>query len=79
VNVRRGSRPEATIGAAISSPLSSATPTARPFLTITWATEASVRMVAPCARAAPAIDSLIAPVPPFWNPHARNAPSISPM
>ena len=42
-------------------------------------TDAFVLTSAPNERAALAIAELIAPVPPFWNPHARNAPSISPM
>ncbi len=77
--VRRGSSPDTTTLAGISSPSSSATPTARPFFTITCVTVAFVRISAPAARAAEAIDSLTAPVPPLANPHARNAPSISPM
>jgi hypothetical protein len=56
-----------------------ATPVTSPSFVSTRSTAASVRIVAPKARAAEAIDSLIAPVPPFWNPHARKAPSISPI
>ena len=65
--------------APISSPDSRATPTARPPLTITRATGASVRISAPSARAALPIALLMPPVPPFGIPQARNAPSISPM
>ena len=43
------------------------------------ATGASVRISAPCSRAADAIDSLTAPVPPLAKPQALMAPSISPM
>ena len=78
-NVRRGSRPDTTTGALISSPFARTTPVVRPSFTSTRVTAASVRISAPNERAALAIDSLIAPVPPFWNPQARNAPSISPM
>ncbi len=65
--------------ASISSPFSRATPVARPFLTMIRATGASVRISAPSARAADAIAFDTPPVPPFGMPHARNAPSISPM
>ncbi len=67
------------IGASNSSPFSSATPVARPFFTITFATPAFERISAPNARAELAIASLTLPVPPFANPHARKTPSISPM
>ena len=60
-------------------PTRATTPMARPPLTMTRATGASVRISAPSARAALAIASQIPPVPPFGMPHARNAPSISPM
>ena len=79
VNVSRGSSPDTTTLAAISSPLSSATPVAWPSRVRTRSTAAPVRIVAPNAWAARAMLSLMAPVPPFWNPQARNAPSISPM
>ncbi len=65
--------------ASISSPVSSTTPLARPFRTSIRATGASVRISTPAARAADAIASEIAPVPPREMPHERNAPSISPM
>ena len=70
---------ESTVPAPISSPDSRTTPLARPFRTSIRATGASVRISTPAARAADAIDSEIAPVPPRGIPHARNAPSISPM
>ena len=65
--------------ASISSPLASATPVALPLRTMTRATGASVRISAPSASAARAIDMLTPPVPPLGMPQARNAPSISPM
>ena len=79
MNVRRLSTDESTTSAEISSPDSSATPTARPSRTRIRATGASVRISAPWARAALPIASLMPPVPPFGMPQARNAPSISPM
>ncbi len=79
VKVRRGSRQLTTTLAPISSPLARATPDARPPFTITFSTVASVRISAPNALADRAMVSLMAPVPPFWNPQARKAPSISPM
>ncbi len=78
-NVRLESSDDRIESAWISSPDSSATPTARPPLTMTFATGASVRISAPSARAASPIALLIPPVPPLGMPHARNAPSISPM
>ena len=77
--VRRGSRLEDTTFACSSSPLARATPVTRPFLTSTCATGASVRISAPASRAAEAIASATAPVPPLAKPHARKWPSISPM
>ncbi len=75
-----GRGPETTIGAAISSPFSSDDAASRGR-----SSRAPARPAHSCgsrrrARAPRrAIASLIAPVPPFWKPHARNAPSISPM
>ncbi len=66
-------------GRVISSPFSSTTPVARPSLHEHLRTGASVRISAPNARAALAIARLTEPLPPFAKPHARNAPSISPM
>ncbi len=63
-SVRFGSRPEATIGAAISSPQARATPMTRPSAVVTAATSAPVRSSAPKARAAAARASLTAPGPP---------------
>ena len=74
-----GSRPEMTISDMYSSPLSSATPVALPFFTITFFTEASVMIVAPKCSADLAMAILTSPVPPLWNPQARKAPSISPI
>ncbi len=68
-----------TTRASSSSPLSSTTPVARPLSRRTRATGASVRIVAPCARADDAIASETAPLPPLQKPQARKAPSISPM
>ena len=78
-NVSRGSRLEATMPAAISSPSSSLTPTARLPDVSTLATGACVRISTPAARAAAAIAAEIAPVPPRARPQERNSPSISPM
>ena len=50
-----------------------------PGLTITDSTAASVRISAPKLRAAEAIASLTAPVPPRAKPHARKTATISPM
>ena len=77
--MRCGSTLEATAAASISSPLSRATPVARPFLTTILEIGASVRISTPASRAAPAIALLIAPVPPREKPQERKAPSISPM
>jgi hypothetical protein len=62
-----------------SSPFRRTTPAARPFSTSTFATGAFVRISTPASRAAAAIASEMAPVPPRAKPHERNAPSISPM
>ena len=78
-NVRCASSDDRIESARISSPDSSTTPIARPPLTMTLATGASVRISAPSARAALPIALLTPPVPPFGMPQARNAPSISPM
>ena len=75
----RGSALESTAPASISSPEASVTPVARPPRTSMRATSASVRISAPCARAAEAIARLTPPVPPRGMPQARKAPSISPM
>ena len=77
--MRRGSRLDTTVLARNSSPFSSATPSARPFLTMTLLTPALQRISAPKLRAADAIASLTAPVPPLAKPQARNTPSSSPM
>ncbi len=77
--MRCGSTAETTAAAAISSPLSSTTPVARPLRSAISATGASVRISAPSSRAAAAIASLTAPVPPRARPQERKAPSISPM
>ena len=74
-----GSKAEITLSALYSSPFLRATPIARPLLTITFSTDASVIILAPKYSADRAIAMLTAPVPPRWNPHARNAPSISPI
>ena len=71
--------PETTQCASLSSPFSSTTPFARPFFMTTRATGALVRIVAPWCCAAVAMAWLTPPVPPFENPHERNAPSISPI
>jgi len=55
------------------------TPPARPPLTITLSTAAFVRISTPSARAEDAIAADTPPVPFLAKPHARNAPSISPM
>src|SRR5882724_11801101 len=78
-NVRCGSTLDETTFAVSSSPLCSATPHARPSLTVIFATLALVRISTPASRAAAAIALEIAPVPPRLNPHDRNAPSISPI
>src|SRR5882724_506303 len=78
-NVKCGSTLDETTLAASSSPLCNATPHARPFFTIIFATPAFVRISTPASRAAAAMAFEIAPVPPRLNPHDRNAPSISPM
>ena len=75
----RTSRLESTVPASISSPDSRTTPVALPPLTSIRATGASVRISAPSDRAADAMASDTPPVPPRGMPHARNAPSISPM
>ena len=67
-----------TIGAVISSPSSSVTPTTRPPATSMLVTAAVVRIVAPNARAEAAIDSEIAPIPPRTWPQAPLTPSSSP-
>ena len=63
-NVRFGSAPETTARAAISSPLARTTALTLPSLTRTRATSASVRISAPAARAAAAMASESAPMPP---------------
>ena len=78
-NVRRTSALDSTAPASIASPFSSTTPVARPPCTRTSATGASVLISAPSERAAEAMALLTPPVPPRGMPHARNAPSISPM
>jgi hypothetical protein len=79
MNVRRLSTDERTTPASISSPDSRTTPLARPPPTRIVATDASVRISAPFARAALPMAFEMPPVPPFGIPQARNAPSISPM
>ena len=79
MNVCRESSDDITTSAAISSPEARITPVARVPSVRTRATGASVRIVTPAASAASAIAYAIAPVPPRGTPHARNAPSISPM
>ena len=64
-SVRFGSRPDATIGAAISSPEARTTPVTRPSSVATPTTSAPVRISAPKARAAAASASASAPGPPF--------------
>ena len=49
------------------------------FLTITFITDASVLISTPKYSADLAMAMLTSPVPPLWKPHARKAPSISPM
>ncbi len=78
-NVRFESTLDSTASAWIVSPLSSVTPVVRPPLTSMRATGASVRISTPSESAALPIAVLTPPVPPFGMPHARNAPSISPM
>ena len=78
-NVKCGSTPDDTTVAEISSPSSSATPVARPFLARILLTEAFVRISAPASCAAAAMAFEMAPVPPRLKPQERNAPSISPM
>ena len=78
-NVRFGSTLDTTTFALSSSPLASTTPVARPCFDRMRATGASVRISAPNSRAADAIASETAPVPPRDRPQDRKAPSISPM
>ena len=75
----RGARLDSTTDASISAPSSRATPVTWPSRVVSAATVASVRIVAPRARAADAIASATAPVPPLGNAQARKTPSISPM
>jgi hypothetical protein len=63
----------------ISSPFFSTTPQARPSRTTIFATSVSDLISTPAWRAAPAIASEMAPVPPRAKPHDLKAPSISPM
>ena len=58
-----------------SSPLSSTTPRARPFSTMTLATLAFSRTSAPCSRAADSIALATAPMPPSWKPQLPRWPS----
>jgi len=76
IRVRQGDTVELTLK---NSPDSSVAPTARSPATSMRATGASHRISAPNERAAEAMASLIAPVPPRGIPHAPNAPSTSPM
>ena len=62
-----------------SSPFSRATPTARPFLTMTCFTLALTLISTPSACAAFRMEPLTPPEPFLAKPQARNAPSISPM
>ncbi len=62
--MRAGSAFETTVPAAIFSPLSSSTPETRSPSSVMRLTGLAVRIVAPAARAAAAIASLIAPMPP---------------
>ena len=78
-NVRFESTDESTASASMTSPLSSVTPVVRPPFTSMRATGASVRISTPSESAALAIAFDTPPVPPLGMPHARNAPSISPM
>ena len=74
-----GDEIEATMPAAIFSPSSSLTPTARLPERSTRSTAAPVRISTPASRAAEAMAAEMAPVPPRASPHERNSPSISPM
>ena len=69
-----------TQGAWISSPLASATPTARPSRVRIFLTRALVRTSQPKASAERRIESDTPPMPPSWNPHDPRCPSpTSPM
>src|ERR1039458_8897266 len=76
--VSLGSRFDATVAAAISSPLSSTTPRARPSRTSTLATGALTRISTPLARAEAAMASDTAPMPPRTNPHSPRCPPPPP-
>ena len=76
--MRLGCAPESTSGALSASPLSSVTPVTRPPATSIDATDASVRISAPWARALAASASEIAPMPPLTCAHAPWTPLISP-
>jgi hypothetical protein len=78
-NVCRASRLERTTSARSSSPSSRATPVTRSPSTRSDPTVVRHRISAPAARAALPMAFDTPPVPPRGMPHARNAPSISPM
>ncbi len=66
--MRLGSALDSTTRADRCSPLASSTPFARPRETVTRATSASVRISAPCSRAASAIAAVTRPIPPATKP-----------
>jgi len=74
-NAVRGCSEDTTTPAAISSPDSSTTPVARPPLAWTRATGAPVLISTPKPRAAAAMASATAPMPPSWKPQLPRWPS----
>ena len=71
----RGCSEVTTTLAVICWPFSRMTPAARPPESRSWLTFAPVRISAPFSRAAPAIASATAPMPPSWKPQLPRWPS----